>query len=64
VFVDYDFSKKEYTLKADPYRFLKHATPNFVSLFETLGSNLDPIEFKKKKDVHYFTIGGSFSVTF
>ena len=64
IFVDYDYSKKDFTLKVDPYRFLKHSTPNFVSLFETVGANLDPIEFRKKKDVHYFTIGGSFAVTF
>ncbi|MBQ8158723.1 MAG: phosphatase PAP2 family protein [Prevotella sp.] len=64
VFVDYDYSQKEFTLTADPYRYLKHAAPNFVSLIETLGSNLDPIEFKLKKNLNHFTIGGSFAITF
>ena len=62
LFCDYDYSRKEFTFTADPYRFLKHATPNMVSLFETIGSNLDPIRFKKKKDVNYFTVGLSFMV--
>ena len=64
IFADYDYSKKEFTLTADPYRFLKHATPNFCNLFEVLGEPLNPITFKKEKSVHYFTIGGSFMVTF
>ena len=62
LFCDYDYSRKEFTFTADPYRFLKHATPNMVSLFETIGTNLDPIRFKKKKDVNYFTVGLSFMV--
>ena len=64
LFLDYDYSKKEFTLTADPYRYLKHAAPNFVSLYETLGANMNPIEFKVKKNINYFTIGGSFMVTF
>ncbi len=64
LFCDYDYSRKEYTLVADPLRFLKHATPNLNSLFETLGAGLDPISYKKKKNVSYFTIGASFAVNF
>ena len=64
VFCDYDFSRKEFTFTIDPYRFIKHAAPNFDTMFATIGSNLDPLSFKKKKDVHYFTIGGSFLVNF
>jgi membrane-associated phospholipid phosphatase len=64
IFVDYDYSKKEFTFTADPYRFLKHATPTFCNIFEIMGAPLNPISFKKKKDVHFFTIGGSFAVTF
>jgi hypothetical protein len=64
VFADYDYSQKEFTLRADPYRFLHHATPKLGSIFQALGSNLNPIEFKKKRDLHFFTIGGSFLVNF
>lgn len=64
VYVDYDYSHKEFTLTYDPYRFMKLATPNLESVYHAAGTNLDPYQFKKKKDVHYFTIGGSFLVTF
>jgi membrane-associated phospholipid phosphatase len=64
LFCDYDFSKKEYTLTADPLRYLKKATPNVSSLFEMLGAPMDPITYKKEKNMHYFTIGASFAVNF
>jgi hypothetical protein len=64
LFCDYDFSKKEYTLTVDPLRYLKKATPNVSSLFEMLGAPMDPITYKKEKNMHYFTIGASFAVNF
>ena len=64
LYCDYDYSKKEYTLTADPLRFLKVGTPNLNSLFETLGAPMDPVVYKKEKNVHYFTIGASFAVNF
>jgi hypothetical protein len=62
LYCDYDYSRKEFTFKTDPYRFLKHATPNMATLLETVGVNLDPITFKKKMNVNYFTVGISFMV--
>ena len=64
LYCDYDYSKKEYTLTADPLRFLKVGTPNLNSLFETLGAPMNPVVYKKEKNVHYFTIGASFAVNF
>jgi hypothetical protein len=64
LFCDYDYSYKEFTFKADPFRFLKHSMPNMVSLLETAGSNLNPITYRKKRHVNYFTIGGSFIINF
>ena len=64
VYVDYDFSQKEFTLTYDPYRFMKLSTPNLESIYQIAGTDLEPYQFKKKKDVHYFTIGGSFMVNF
>jgi hypothetical protein len=64
VYVDYDFSHKEFTLTYDPYRFMKLSTPNLESIYQIAGTDLEPYQFKKKKDVHYFTIGGSFMVNF
>ena len=64
LFCDYDFSKKEYTLTTDPMRFLKTGTPHLNALFETLGAPMNPITYKKQKNLHYFTIGASFAVNF
>ena len=63
VFVDYDYTKREYKLTYDPFRFLKFAMPNAVSFMEAYGSKMDPIEYVKKKKTHFFTIGASFSVS-
>jgi hypothetical protein len=64
VYVDYDYSHKEFTLTYDPYRFMKLSTPNLEAIYNIAGTDLEPYKFKKKKDVHYFTIGGSFMVNF
>ena len=64
LYCDYDFSKKEYTLTADPLRFLKVGTPNLGTLLETVGAPLNTIQYIKKKNLHYFTIGASFAVNF
>lgn len=64
VFADYDYSRKTYTLRYDPYRFLKYATPNLDSFYTALGANLDPYEYKKKQTMHFFTLGASFAVNF
>jgi membrane-associated phospholipid phosphatase len=64
VYVDYDYSQKEFTLTYDPYRFMKLATPNLEAIYQVAGTDLEPYQFKKKKNLHYFTVGGSFMVTF
>ena len=64
VFVDYDYSKKTFTLTYDPLRFLKVTTPDLGSVFEIGGFPLDAYVFKREKEMHYITIGGSFAVNF
>ncbi len=64
VFADYDYSRKDYTLTIDPYRFLKLTTPQLSSIYEMMGVSLAPVEYKKTKHLNYFTIGTSFMVTF
>ena len=64
VFVDYDYSKKTFTLTYDPLRFLKVTTPDLGSVFEIGGIPLDAYVFKREKEMHYITIGGSFAVNF
>ena len=64
LFADYDYSHKTFTLKYDPYRFLKHATPTMEQLYRNLGTDMEPYEFEMKKKMHYFTLGASFTVSF
>ena len=64
VYFDYDYSHKEFTLTYDPYRFMKLSTPNLEAIYRVAGTDLEPYQFKKKKEVHYFTVGGSFLITF
>ena len=64
VFVDYDYSKKTFTLTYDPLRFMKVTTPDLGSVFEIGGFPLDPYIFEREKKMHYITIGGSFAVNF
>ncbi len=64
VFVDYDYSEKKYTLTYDPLRYLKVSMPNAVKFLEAYNVNLDPSKYLKKRKNNFFTIGGSFAVTF
>jgi hypothetical protein len=66
LFCDYDYTRKEYTLTYDPYHFMtKGLTPGAQALFAAAsedGVPFDAQEFKKKKNMNYWTIGLSFLV--
>ena len=66
LFCDYDYTRKEYTMTYDPYHFMtKGLTPGAQALFAAANENGDPFqvyEFKKKKNMNYWTIGLSFLV--
>ena len=68
VFVDYDHSKKKFTMTYDPYHYLKkgltEAAYGIVGLFSEASPLLDPVQYKKKKEMNYVTLGMSFSVNF
>lgn len=64
IFADYDYTNKKYTLKYDPYRFLKEAAPTLEKLFINVGTNMNPYEFERKHEMHFVTLGGSFVVNF
>jgi len=64
VFVDYDYSKKTFTLKYNPNRFLELATPLLADMYNLVGFSTEASHFNVKKNVNYITIGGSFAVTF
>jgi hypothetical protein len=66
LFCDYDYTRKEYTMTYDPYHFMtKGLTPGAQALFAAAsedGVPFDAQEFKKKKNMNYWTIGLSFLV--
>ncbi len=68
LFVDYDYSEKNFNMKYDPYHYLKKGlTENAYSLVELLSEEsplLEPINYKKKKVMNYVTVGLSFAVNF
>ena len=63
-FVDYDYSKKTFTLTYDPLRFMKVTTPDLGALLETMNVQLDPSVYEHQKKMHYVTVGGSFAISF
>ena len=75
LFIDYDYSKKDFTMTYDPYHFLKKGLTNSAySLINnrllteaglsTMPNYLTPEVFKKTKEMNYFTVGLSFAVNF
>ena len=66
VFVDYDYTKKTYTLKYDPFHFAQQGlTPGAQYLMQTgndYSDFLNAVEYKKDKAMNYFTLGMSFMV--
>lgn len=62
IFADYDYTEKRFQLKYDPYHYMKEGVPTLEALFVSMGTNLTPYEFEKKKQLHHFTLGGSLVV--
>ena len=66
LFLDYDYSKKNFTMKYDPYHYLQDGLTGqayeMVQLLSDYSSFLDPIEFRKSKKMNYYTIGMSFMI--
>ena len=66
LFCDYDYSKKDFTLKYDPFHFLRYGlTGNAYTFMENFSTGellMNPIEYKKTKKMNYFTLGLSFLV--
>ena len=70
LFCDYDYTRKDFTAKYDPFHFLQEGvTPGASILMETLGDydddkGLDVREYKTRKYMNYVTLGLSFLVNF
>ena len=64
VFLDYDYTRKKFNLRYDPYRYVYVATPNLEELYAGVGIDLSPYEFERTMKMRYFTVGGSFTINF
>ena len=66
LFCDYDYTKKEYTLKYDPLNYMREALTNNTYILAQNIENIYPyltaMEYKKSKTMNYFTLGLSFLV--
>ena len=62
IFCDYDYTRKTYTLKYDPEKYLDVACPEIASLNAFFFD--DSFELKQKKDMHQFVVGASLSIQF
>jgi hypothetical protein len=66
LFVDYDYTEKEFSAKYDPLNYMRRAlTSNSYTLaqsIESISPYLSAIEYKKTKKMNYVTIGLSFMV--
>ena len=68
IYADYDYSKKKFNMKYDPYHYLKNGlTENAYGIVELLSEEsplMSPVFFKKEKVMNYVTLGMSFLVNF
>lgn len=68
IFADYDYSKKNFNMKYDPYHYLKNSLTenayNIVGLLSEEAPLMNPVYFKKEKVMNYVTLGMSFLVNF
>jgi hypothetical protein len=66
LYCDYDYTEKDFSLKYDPFHFMKKGlTENayaFMQNFSATADYMNPIEFRKTKKMNYVTIGMSFLV--
>ena len=65
IFADYDYSEKNFTLTYDPFHFMQYGMTDSTYLLAGLspiGQELAPMEYKKKKEMNYVTLGLSFLV--
>jgi len=65
IFADYDYSRKTFTMRYDPFHFMQYGltySAYTLASLSSIGQELYPIEFKREKDMHYYTLGLSFLV--
>ena len=64
LFLDYDFTRKTYTLTKDDAHYARYLMPNITGLPEVGNEIFVPETYKLKKNMHQWVLGGSFCVNF
>ena len=64
LFLDYDYTRKTYTLTKDSEHYLRGLMPNVVEEGGFFSSLAVPEIYKLKKDMHQFVLGGAFCISF
>ena len=68
IYCDYDYTRKTFTAKYDPYHFVQKGTTEGAALLMEAGGEyadgmgLERREYTRKKDMNYWTLGMSFLV--
>ena len=68
IFCDYDYTRKTFTAKYDPFHFVQKGTTEGAALLMEAGGKyadgkgLERREYPRKKDMNYWTLGMSFLV--
>ena len=68
IYCDYDYTRKTFTAKYDPYHFVEKGTTEGAALLMEAGGKyadgkgLERREYTRKKDMNYWTLGMSFLV--
>ena len=64
VFVDYDYTQKSFTLTYNPNEFMRTAMPEVYGLATLLNYDLNPKSYTLERDLHRWTLGAAFNVSF
>lgn len=64
LFLDYDFTRRLFTLRYDPYYFLRSTVPDMKPLYENMDIRLSPYKFQRYYNMHLPIIGASLAVNF
>lgn len=64
IFMDYDYTRKTFTLTYDAYNFMRDAMPDVYGLGTMLNYDFGAKSYSQDYNMHRFVVGGSLCVTF
>ncbi|MBO4599585.1 MAG: phosphatase PAP2 family protein, partial [Bacteroidales bacterium] len=64
LFMDYDYTRKTYTLTKDSEHFMQYLMPNLVDLGGLSADIYTPEVYRMKKNMHQWVLGGAFCISF